>query len=164
MGENPSSTQSSRAYHCKLLHCQPTIFHLPVSQAFAWQASPPPALPEFHSLLRMRATYLHLLAIGLTSGLVISSCTPPEEDEKPVEAVQQPIEEPQPVEPADPTAGWRTLKNDTDLPTEAQLADGSDSSVGSGGPGNPDHTGGTNPSTSVKPPPSEHEDRLDSTE
>jgi|GEM_PF-5437717 len=98
-----------------------------------------------------------LFFIGLLSGL-LSSCAIPTEEEEPTEPVKAPVvENPLPQPSANPADDWRILADDTKLPTEAQLADGAESSLGSA---NPAGEADNRPSTSVKPPPSEPEDQL----
>lgn len=106
----------------------------------------------------MKLSIPTFLAVGLLT-CILTSCGPLPEENKPTsEPVLEPIaQSPEPVEPADPTAGWRTLKDDTKLPTDAQLSEGAESSLGAGSPSGPDDH---NPSTSIKPPPSEPEDQL----
>lgn len=97
------------------------------------------------------------LFISLFIGLISSCATPPEEEES-TERVKAPVvEETLPQTAANPTDGWKMLSDDTKLPTDAQLADGAESSLGAA---NPADATDNRPSTSVKPPPSEPEDQL----
>lgn len=57
---------------------------------------------------------------------------------------------PAPVPDANPTAAFRIPSKDTTLPTDEQLADGADSSIGTGA--QKANKPSTQPSTSVKPP------------
>ncbi|NWK55711.1 hypothetical protein HW115_08825 [Verrucomicrobiaceae bacterium N1E253] len=91
----------------------------------------------------------------------MTACTnTPKEEEPPSKPVpEEPAQPSQAAPPADPTAGWRLPSGDTKLPTESQLADGAESSIGSGSPAGT--TDNTAPSTSVKPPSNAPEDQLD---
>lgn len=101
-----------------------------------------------------------LLAAGLSATLI--SCSNKDKDKLDEEPVKQPVVKrtaPAPKPPADPTAMFRTPKDDT-LPTDAQLAEGADSSIGTGS--QPISHPSSTPSTAVKPPkPPEKEDQLD---
>lgn len=101
-----------------------------------------------------------LLIFSLIAFVGLSACTPQESQPEPVQAdpTPAPVE---PTEPEDQAAGWLTLKNQTHLPTQEELADGSDASADNN---NSDDDGASRPSTSIKPPPSAPIDRLDSPE
>ena len=98
------------------------------------------------------------LSISLLISL-LASCASPTEEEKPAEPVKAPaVEVEAPAQPeANPTEGWIMLADDTKLPTEDQLADGAETSLGAA-----DANSGIDnrPSTSVKPPAIEPEDQL----
>lgn len=92
--------------------------------------------------------------------MILASCasTPKEEEKEPVTPIKDPIvEAPAPALAQNPTAGWHRLKDDTNLPTKEQLADGADSSIGQSQPGGQENN---QPSTSIKPPPAEPDDQL----
>ena len=99
-----------------------------------------------------------LLILPLFCFLCIS-CTDVEPEEEPVETpVKPPVVKPQPkpklpVQNYDPTAAFLTPTTDRTLPSEAQLEDGADLSMGAGVPGAivPE----TQPTTTIKPPSSD---------
>lgn len=98
------------------------------------------------------------LIIGIFTGIMASCASSPPEEKKPTEPVKEPVvEQTEPILPSNPTDGWRTPQDDTSLPTDAQLADGAESSLGKAGSSDP---GNNRPSTSIKPPPAEPEDQL----
>ena len=102
-----------------------------------------------------------LLAICLSSSLL--SCAGKDKEEPDDQPVEQPATQPVATAPkpaADPTAMFRTPKDDN-LPTDDQLKQGSESSIGTGV--QPIKNPPEGPSTTVKPPapPKPDEDQLD---
>ena len=96
--------------------------------------------------------------IGLLSMILASCASTPKEEKEPAHPVKEPIvAATTPPLPQNPTAGWRRLKDDTNLPTKEQLADGADSSIGQSQPGAQENN---QPSTIIKPPPAEPDDQL----
>jgi len=76
-----------------------------------------------------------------------------------VETIKKPeIKDPDPVVEENPTAKFRMLKNDIELPTEDQLADGAETSLGQAKPGDSEED--LAPTTTIKPPKSPVEDQL----
>ena len=106
----------------------------------------------------MSKTITPLLVIGLFLGFFASCASSPEEEKKPEKPIKDPVVEVvPPSSPSHPADGWHILKSDTQFPTDDQLADGAESSLGKDPATN---SNGNNPSTSIKPPPSEPEDQL----
>ncbi|MFK7909703.1 MAG: hypothetical protein AB8F34_03790 [Akkermansiaceae bacterium] len=102
-----------------------------------------------------------LVAVGFSSALVSCGIFKGKDKEEPVEEpTEQPVAHrpaaPKPI--ADPTALFRT-PNDAQLPTDEQLKQGAESSIGTGDV-KPITDSPTGPSTTVKPPKPD-EDQLD---
>jgi len=95
-----------------------------------------------------------LIILPLLCFLCISCADVEPEEEEPVEPVEKPTQTvaptPLPVKETDPTAAFLTPKQDRELPSAEQLADGADSSIGAGSPGTIPLS--TQPSTTITPP------------
>ncbi|BDS07191.1 hypothetical protein NT6N_22310 [Oceaniferula spumae] len=106
--------------------------------------------------MKKLTTSLMLTGIAGFSALLSSCADKPKEEEaaKPVEqpkVVAKPVAPaPAPVEEVNPTAAFRTPSDDTNLPTAEQLADGAESSIGTGS--QKVTVPNTQPSTAIKPP------------
>ena len=82
----------------------------------------------------MLKIFTPLFFIGLLTGL-LASCAIPTEKEESTEPIKAPVvENPLPQPTANPADDWHMLSDDTKLPTESQLADGAESSLGSANP------------------------------
>lgn len=106
----------------------------------------------------MNSNTLPYLATALIAGSLVSCSDAPSDDQPPVEVAPK-IEETVklPAVDDDPLKDWRVPTGDTQLPTAAQLADGSESSIGIQNQGGATET---SPGASIKPPITEPEDQL----
>lgn len=112
--------------------------------------------------LRLNRCKKAVFAAFAVTSLLFSSCGNKDKDKADEEPVKQPVEAtaPQITSPApDALDAFRT-PNDDRLPTDAQLAEGAVSSVGTVGTESPGQSD-TAPSTAIKPPaPKSDEDQL----
>jgi hypothetical protein len=111
----------------------------------------------------MFKTFILILTPILLTGLFTSCGSAPEKEAPTSKPIKQTEVKKTPSSALDinPTSKFRMLKDDTALPTEAQLADGAETSLGAQPQSTPTDT---QPNAAIKPPPSEPEDQLNPSE